>query len=268
MSLDDIIPKEHLDYLVNLFLSTKIVNKTKNLESIILGIIYRYKIGCTWRSLKYCTFITVSWITIFKNFSTWSKKGIFKALFSEFVKNAPDVDVEEVFMDSTGVNVASSAHGAAGSNSKDEAIGKRTKGGFKTKIHLITDAHGNPLKIILTEGRRSDVTVAVELLASLGDIQVEKVSADKGYDSEAIRNYIKSVLKAEPVIPRRKNSKIKDENFDSSTYKGRHVIENRFNSLKRWRGINTRYDKTKRNFESGVYLSMLCDWIKLLVPSN
>ena len=61
--------------------------------------------------------------------------------------------------------------------------------------------------------------------------------ADKGYDSDMI------VAKAEAqgakaVIPPRKNRK-HPRTYDKALYKLRHLVENAFPPLKRWRGIAT-----------------------------
>jgi hypothetical protein len=53
--------------------------------------------------------------------------------------------------------------GVAGSSFEAGALG-RSKGGFTTKIHAITDALGNPLDFILTGGQASDIGQAGALL--------------------------------------------------------------------------------------------------------
>jgi transposase len=69
------------------------------------------------------------------------------------------------------------------------------------------------------------------------------IIADKGYDSEAIRDKVHE-CGSEPVIPRRQNSK----------------QGNAFTRLKHFRAIATRYDKFKINFESLLPLacSIIC----------
>ena len=67
----------------------------------------------------------------------------------------------------------------------------------------------------------------------------EYLLADRGYDTDAI------ILKAAdkgmtPVIPPRKNRK-ELRKYDEYLYKLRHLVENAFLLLKRWRGIATRY---------------------------
>ena len=43
--------------------------------------------------------------------------------------------------------------------------------------------------------------------------------------------------------------------FDREMYKARHLIENFFCQLKRYRAIATRYDKTARNFLAAIHLT-------------
>ncbi len=43
--------------------------------------------------------------------------------------------------------------------------------------------------------------------------------------------------------------------YDRDRYAARHLIGNFFCRLKQFRGIATRYDKTKRNFLAGVHFA-------------
>lgn len=85
--------------------------------------------------------------------------------------------------------------------------------------------------------------------------------ADKGYDSDAI------VAKAEEqgaqaVIPPRKNRK-QLRAYDKALYKLRHLVENAFLHLKRWRGIATRYAKNLSSFVSAVHIRCLALWLAI-----
>jgi transposase len=83
---------------------------------------------------------------------------------------------------------------------EEQALG-RSKGGFTTKIHVASDALGNPIKLVLSGGNRHDVTQADELLEGL---ETERVIADKGYDSDEVVSSIQA-KGAEAVIPPRTN---------------------------------------------------------------
>ena len=57
------------------------------------------------------------------------------------------------------------------------------KRGLNTKIHLAVDAHGMPVRILITEGTRADCSQAEHLIEG---IDAEYLLADKGYDSDKI----------------------------------------------------------------------------------
>ena len=52
------------------------------------------------------------------------------------------------------------------------------KRGLNTKVHLAVDAHGLPLRVIVTEGTRADCTQAERLTQG---ICADYLIADKGY---------------------------------------------------------------------------------------
>jgi transposase len=51
--------------------------------------------------------------------------------------------------------------------------------------------------------------------------------------------------------------------MDWYLYKIRHLVENAFYRLKQFRGIATRYDKLKRNYQSAVALAYIFIWLPL-----
>ena len=93
---------------------------------------------------------------------------------------------------------------------------------------MASDAHGNPLCIEITGGQVHDSQVAPQLI---DQVQGEILIADKGYDSESIREKARSKNMV-PVIPKRSNNKNPDKDFDLQLYRNRHVIENLFAKLK------------------------------------
>jgi transposase len=57
----------------------------------------------------------------------------------------------------------------------------------------------------------------------------------------------------EIVIPQKKKRKEAGE-YDKDMYQWRHLIENFFQKLKKYRAIATRYDKTTSAFLGDIYL--------------
>ena len=125
---------------------------------------------------------------------------------------------------------------------------------------MACDAHGNPIDFEITGGEVHDVKAAPEIIRKLE--RAENFIADKGYDSEEIREKARA-KGINPVIPRKSNSKKPNPEFDSHLYKMRHLVENLFARLKHYRSIATRFEKLARNFKSLVYLACSIIWIKL-----
>jgi transposase len=168
-----------------------------------------------------------------------------------------DVDTEWVFADGSYVRAHQHASGAR--RGAERAIGL-SRGGPTTKIHMACDAHGNPIDFEITGGEINDVKAAPEIIRKIG--KAEHFIGDKGYDSEEIREQVRS-RGMRPVIPRRRNSQKPNPEFDSFLYKMRHLVENLFARLKHYRSIATRFEKLARNYKSLVYLACSFIWLKI-----
>ncbi|MFC6052871.1 transposase [Acinetobacter sp. Ac_877] len=221
-----------------------------NLRLFIEAILYRIRTGCPWRDLPE---VFGKPNSIFKKFNRWCKDSkllkIFKLLSS-------DADLEWIFIDASHVRAHQHATGV-----KDQSISKSI-GGNSSKIHLAVDANGNPIEFIIGDGTTHDVKVAPRLIDCLDLAETEILCADKGYDSEFLREKIKST-KTKANIPKKGNSKSNNEHMDWHLYKIRHLVENAFARLKHFRGIATRYDKLKRNYENSLALACIFIWLPL-----
>ena len=112
-----------------------------------------------------------------------------------------------------------------------------------------------PVRVLITDGNTADCTQAAHLIAG---IDAGALLADKAYDSDAI---ISMAVDAdmEPVIPPRKNRK-QPRDYDEYLYRMRHLIENAFLHLKRWRGIASRYAKNVASFMAAVQIRCIALW--------
>lgn len=63
----------------------------------------------------------------------------------------------------------------------------------------------------------------------------------------------------EAVIPPKRNRKVMRE-YDAELDKLRHLVENAFLHLKRWRGIATRYAKNTASFLAAVQIRCIALW--------
>jgi transposase len=125
-----------------------------------------------------------------------------------------------------------------------------------TKIHAVTDGLGRCIDFILTEGQIHDCTEAESLLE---DKSPENVIADKGYDSDSIRGCIQR-SGAKVVIPPRTCRKTMIA-YDAHVYKERHLIENFFQFIKRYRRIGTRYEMKAQNYAGMVIIACILQWV-------
>jgi transposase len=64
----------------------------------------------------------------------------------------------------------------------------------------LADSYGNPIEIIITNGTTHDVKVAPELVEKLDLEETEVLCADKGYDSEPLREQI-SATNTKVIFP-------------------------------------------------------------------
>lgn len=108
----------------------------------------------------------------------------------------------------------------------------------------------------MTPGNKHEVTVAVELL-EYGEGRI--VLGDKGYDSDKLREEI-AEAGGVAQIPGKSNRKEKVF-YLKEVGKIRHVVENYFCKVKRFRRVATRYDRKSETYLSFLALASLTTWI-------
>jgi transposase len=80
------------------------------------------------------------------------------------------------------------------------------------------------------------------------------VLADKGDAAEArVLAPLREAGRVAVIPPKRNRTEQRE--YDRDLYAARHLIEHFFCTLKQYRAIATRYDKTARNFLAAVYLA-------------
>lgn len=137
-----------------------------------------------------------------------------------------------------------------------EGLG-RSCGGFSTKIHAVCDALGNPLRFIVTPGQQHDASQGIEIISG---INAKALLADKGYDSDALREYA-AAQGMTPHIPPRKN-RLEERTYDKALYKERHKIECLFGFIKHYRRLFSRFDRKKKNFTAFLHFVAALQWLK------
>lgn len=105
---------------------------------------------------------------------------------------------------------------------------------------------------MISPGNLSDMTMAPALIEAAAG-RFDRLIADKGYDSNAIRAAIQA-QGAEVVIPPNRSRKTLIP-YDRDAYRARNLVERLWCRLKDWRRIATRYDKLAANYMAGVFIA-------------
>ena len=118
-----------------------------------------------------------------------------------------------------------------------------------------------PIRAEITGGEVSDYKGFDELMDD--DMPAAKVFiADKGYDSDAVRETVVE-RGGEPVIPMRSNRK-EQVPVNGLVYALRNQIERCFNKLKCARRLATRYDKTAASYLGFIQIAATRLWFRSL----
>jgi transposase len=126
-----------------------------------------------------------------------------------------------------------------------------------TKIHMLADALGRPLRFLLTGGQVNDIIAAPALLEG---VKGSGVIADKAYDTNDFRQLIADAGML-AVIPSRRSRKVQIPH-DATLYKTRNRIERCFNKLKHFRRFATRFDRRAIHFLAFIHLAAAMIWMR------
>lgn len=241
-------------------------------RNVINGILFVLHTGIPWADLpeEFGKFKTV-----YNRFGRWVKSGlwqqIFEALIARILK-AGEIDFELWCVDGTVIGAHRVAAGAPKSNETAEenaakhALG-RSRGGYSTKLHFLTDGQGIPLGVTATAGQRHEAPEFENVMNAclINTFRKNKrpaaLAGDKAYSSKAIRKYI-AKLGIEDVIPTRSNEK-PNEDFDKAKYRSRNIVERAIGWIKEFRRIATRYEKIVDNYLAMVKIAitrLLINW--------
>jgi len=241
-------------------------------RQVINGILFVLHTGISWHDLPQ-EFGKVK--TVYNRFRRWGNEGIWQRIFEALIERllkSGDIDFELWCVDGTVIRAHRVASGAqkgdlsTAGNAEKQAFG-RSRGGYSTKLHFLTDGQGIPLGVTATAGQRNEarefenVMAACQINLFHQAKRPQAFAADKAYSSETIRGYI-ARLQIEEVIPTRSNEP-RDDDFDKAKYKQRNIVERSIGWIKEHRRIATRYEKLVDNDLAMVHLAvarMIINW--------
>ncbi len=118
---------------------------------------------------------------------------------------------------------------------------------------MVVDAHGLPVRLLLTPGQASDKTTFPALIDGLP--LARDVVADRGFFAQVIIDLIEA-RGARAHIPSQSNVRV-PRVVDLAIYRCRNLVERFINKIKHFRRVATRYDKLARNFLAAVFLASI-----------
>lgn len=147
----------------------------------------------------------------------------------------------------------------------DHALG-RSRGGFGTKIHLVTDGTGLPLAVEVSPGQASESAYVEPVLNAVRIGRRQRpaaIAGDKGYSYARVRGWLRT-HHIHPIIPERSDQRDwhahrpgRKPHFDREAYRQRNVVERAGGLLKEARAIATRFDKLATHYRATLILGIL-----------
>ena len=178
------------------------------------------------------------WKIVYQRFNRWAKSGVFERVFRLL---ASDHDNEYMMIDATIVRAHQHSAGAQKTRrASHRPIPRRTD---HADFHVLVDALGNPVEVMLSPGQDHDLTCAQPLIEA---VDPGVFIADKAFDADAFIAALNDRAIV-PVIPSKSNRKT-PRPCDFALYCERNPVERFFNKLKHFRAIATRYDKLAKIF--------------------
>lgn len=121
----------------------------------------------------------------------------------------------------------------------------------------IADSAGLPVAVSIADGSKHDVSLVGEVIDEAFDQLPDKLIGDKGFSSQKLVDELKAqdIELIAPKHPRHKNRKVDGRKL--RRYKRRWKVERLFAWLKRYRRINTRWDRKAENYLGFLHLGCI-----------
>ena len=147
----------------------------------------------------------------------------------------------------------------------DHALG-RSRGGFSTKIHLLTDGTGLPLHAAVSAGQAHESKYVEPVLDRVRIRRCRpgrprrrpgRLAGDKGYSYPRVRAALRRRHIGAVIAEREDQPHVRRGRFDRRRYRQRHVIECTVGHLKEFRRIAQRADKLAVSYRAWAVLGMI-----------
>jgi transposase len=168
--------------------------KPSDPRKVLTGIVFALRTGVPWEHLP-ATSEWPSGYTCLRHLRRWQRAGVWKRLLVELLSGLArkgKINWERAIVDSASVRAP---HG--GRKTGPSPVDRRKCG---SKHHVIVEARGTPLAMVLTAANRNDITQLLRLVDAIPALpgkrgrprkRPERVQGDRGYDSDPHRKELK-----------------------------------------------------------------------------
>ena len=221
-------------------------------RQVLNGILYVLRTGCQWKSLKKEWFGASS--SIHNRYQAWRRAGLFARIFQlmlEYYDQVKRIQWRWQAIDSKLVPAPLGGE-KTGKNPTD-------RGKLGSKRHILVDARGAPLAIVVSGANAHDKTCALEVLDAVSvprpkrKYRVHHLCADKGYDFEDIRQAV-SEREYHVHIPR-KGVKVEEVPVEKRHPARRWVVERTLSWQNDFRSLRVRWAKKAENWLAFIQLA-------------
>jgi putative transposase len=219
-------------------------------RQVVNGILYVLRTGCQWKSLRTEWFGASS--SLHDRYQTWCKAGVWKKIFQlllRFYDKLKGIRWRWQAIDSKSV-AAPLGGEKTGKNPTD-------RGKLGSKRHMLVDARGAPLAIVVSGANAHDKTCAVAVLKAQvvrrpkTTYRVHHLCADKGYDYPDVRQALRR--RNYQVHIAKRGLSVEDIPADKWHPARRWVVERTLSWQNDFRSLRTRWAKKADN-----WLGFLC----------
>ena len=221
-------------------------------RQVLDGILYVLRTGCQWKSLPKEWFGASS--SLHEYYQGWREAGLFEKIFQNLVNyydRHKGIQWRWQAIDSKSVPAPIGGE-KTGPNPTD-------RGKLGSKRHILVDARGAPLSIVISGANAHDKTCALELLDNIvverpkKKYRVHHLCADKGYDYPDIREGV--FERHYQVHIKHRGVVVEDVSSEKRYPARRWVVERTLSWQNDFRSLRTRWSKKADNWLAFIQLA-------------
>ncbi|WP_262272203.1 IS5 family transposase [Microvirga yunnanensis] len=249
-------------------------------RQVVNGLLWTRCPGAQWRDLPEHY---GPWQTVDERLTRWPREGLFDTILDRLrlklnAKGPIDLDLWCIDNTSAGQPFRRRSPKKADPQEPDDHAPGLSRGGFGSKIHLVSDGAGLPLGLTLTPGQQHEMPafeptfMAVRLPSRRGRPRTRPkyLAGDTAYSDRPAFAYLRR-RPIRPVIPPRTGGNMGKgcaRSFDPDLDRRRNAIERCVGWLKGGRSIAPRHEKLAVNFSAMVKLAFMRQYLRTLRPSD